>query len=74
MSSQSSPVSLYLHIPFCVTKCNYCDFNTYAGIEDLMPAYVSAVVDEIGMWGESVGERYSGADDILRGRYTFAVA
>ena len=56
MSSQSSPVSLYLHIPFCVTKCNYCDFNTYAGIEDLMPAYVSAVVDEIGMWGEALGK------------------
>ena len=56
MSSQSSLVSLYLHIPFCVTKCNYCDFNTYAGIEDLMPAYVSAVVDEIGMWGAALGK------------------
>ena len=56
MSSQGSPVSLYLHIPFCVTKCNYCDFNTYAGIEELMPAYVSAVVDEIEMWGEALGK------------------
>ena len=56
MSSQGPSVSLYLHIPFCVTKCNYCDFNTYAGIEDLMPAYVSAVVDEIGMWGEALGK------------------
>ncbi len=56
MSNQGSPVSLYLHIPFCVTKCNYCDFNTYAGIEELMPAYVSAVVDEIGMWGEALGK------------------
>ena len=56
MSSQDSPVSLYLHIPFCVTKCNYCDFNTYAGIEELMPAYVSAMVDEIGMWGEALGK------------------
>ena len=56
MFSQGSPVSLYLHIPFCVTKCNYCDFNTYAGIEDLMPAYVSAMVDEIAMWGEALGK------------------
>lgn len=45
-----------MHIPFCVTKCNYCDFNTYAGIEDLMPEYVSAVADEIGMWGEGLGD------------------
>ena len=55
MSNQPRRVSLYLHIPFCVTKCNYCDFNTYAGIEDLMPEYVSVVVDEIGMWGEGLG-------------------
>ena len=55
MSSQGPQVSLYLHIPFCVTKCNYCDFNTYAGIEELMPAYTSAMVDEIGMWGEGLG-------------------
>jgi oxygen-independent coproporphyrinogen-3 oxidase len=38
---------LYLHIPFCRTKCHYCDFNTYAGIEDLMPAYVAALGQEI---------------------------
>ncbi len=58
MSRQPRRVSLYLHIPFCVTKCNYCDFNTYAGIEDLMPEYVSAVVEEIAMWGEGLGEGY----------------
>ena len=56
MSRQQHRVSLYLHIPFCVTKCNYCDFNTYAGIEDLMPEYVSAMVEEIGMWGEGLGD------------------
>ena len=47
-------LGLYLHVPFCVTKCNYCDFNTYAGIEDLIPAYVDALVLEIGMWGRVV--------------------
>lgn len=39
--------SLYLHIPFCVHRCGYCDFNTYAGQEDLIPAYMDALAAEL---------------------------
>src|SRR6266545_402123 len=39
--------SLYFHIPFCTHRCAYCDFNTYAGQEDLIPAYVDALIREI---------------------------
>lgn len=39
--------SLYLHIPFCTHRCAYCDFNTYAGMEDQIPAYVQALCQEI---------------------------
>ncbi|MBI4759628.1 MAG: radical SAM family heme chaperone HemW [Chloroflexota bacterium] len=39
--------SLYIHIPFCTHRCAYCDFNTYAGQETLMPAYVNALIREI---------------------------
>ncbi len=49
------PIGLYVHIPFCATKCPYCDFNTYARIEDLMPAYAEALVAEIGLWGGALG-------------------
>lgn len=38
---------LYLHIPFCRAKCHYCDFNTYAGIEELIPAFVEALARQI---------------------------
>lgn len=42
-----TPISIYLHIPFCVHRCAYCDFNTYAGQEYLIPAYVDALIREI---------------------------
>lgn len=45
--SLARPAGLYLHIPFCRTKCHYCDFNTYAGLEDLIPAYVNALNREM---------------------------
>ena len=44
-------IALYAHIPFCQTKCPYCDFNTYAGLGHLIPPYLSALVAEIEAWG-----------------------
>ena len=51
-NNPKSPLALYIHIPFCETKCPYCDFNTYAGIEALVPSYVPALRKEIEIWGE----------------------
>jgi oxygen-independent coproporphyrinogen III oxidase len=39
--------SLYVHIPFCKHRCHYCDFNTYAGKESLIPDYVDALIREL---------------------------
>ena len=42
-----APFGIYLHVPFCVHKCRYCDFVTYAGRSNLIPAYVDALIGEI---------------------------
>jgi oxygen-independent coproporphyrinogen-3 oxidase len=43
-------LGLYVHIPFCSAKCGYCDFNSYAGQESLIPAYTQALLQEAEMW------------------------
>jgi oxygen-independent coproporphyrinogen III oxidase len=52
----SEDLSLYLHIPFCDTKCSYCDFNSYAGLESLIPAYTAALCTELRLWPARCGE------------------
>jgi oxygen-independent coproporphyrinogen-3 oxidase len=50
----TTPLSVYLHIPFCKHRCAYCDFNTYAGQEDSIPEYVNALIKEINFIGHQI--------------------
>ncbi|WP_058485389.1 radical SAM family heme chaperone HemW [Defluviitalea phaphyphila] len=45
-------ISLYIHIPFCKSKCYYCDFASYANKEESMEDYVLALVNEMRNYGE----------------------
>lgn len=52
-----APIGVYIHVPFCAHICPYCDFTTYAGKNDLVPAYVDAVVREIELRAGEAGNR-----------------
>ncbi|MEN6479358.1 MAG: radical SAM family heme chaperone HemW [Anaerolineales bacterium] len=38
-----APAGVYVHVPFCLAKCAYCDFSSYAGLAPHYDAYVDAV-------------------------------
>ncbi|MDO4837761.1 MAG: radical SAM family heme chaperone HemW [Clostridia bacterium] len=48
-------MELYIHIPFCLQKCRYCDFASYAGRASLMQPYVDAVLTEARIEAEHLG-------------------
>jgi len=46
-ADRAEPVGLYVHLPFCASKCAYCDFPSYAGQEARRGEYTAAVMEEI---------------------------
>ncbi|MCL2396488.1 MAG: radical SAM family heme chaperone HemW [Defluviitaleaceae bacterium] len=41
------PLSIYIHIPFCVTKCGYCDFLSFCGRLEAHEPYAEAIIADI---------------------------
>ena len=44
---------LYVHVPFCVSKCAYCDFYSLLGRQDSIESYVQSVLREAGAYPPS---------------------
>ena len=64
--AQLPPLALYAHLPWCVRKCPYCDFNSHErGSELPEKAYVAALVDDLdgllpSVWGRRIGSVFIG--------------
>lgn len=44
---ETAPRHCYVHVPYCLAKCPYCDFNSVAGRESEFSAYVEALLVEV---------------------------
>ena len=65
------PFGLYLHVPFCASRCGYCDFNTYLGAElgggALQEAYADTVLRELRLLREVLGDAAPQVDTVFVG-------
>ena len=52
-------LGIYIHIPFCASKCGYCDFYSLAGCDRLMPKYHNALLQHIRESGPQLREYYT---------------
>jgi putative oxygen-independent coproporphyrinogen III oxidase len=55
------PLGIYIHVPFCTTRCGYCDFNTYTAAElgsepgASRAGYIDAAIQELGIAARVLG-------------------
>src|SRR3954452_13865817 len=48
---------VYVHVPFCASRCGYCDFNTYTADEASQDGYLDAVLAELKLAAGQIGGR-----------------
>lgn len=54
-----SAAGMYIHIPFCISKCRYCDFYSLTNKKELMPEYTQRVKEAVEYYGEKYERQYN---------------
>ncbi|WP_406242272.1 radical SAM family heme chaperone HemW [Tissierella carlieri] len=49
-------LSLYIHIPFCISKCYYCDFSSFVNINHKIDDYIDSLIHELSLYKERISE------------------
>src|SRR5262245_21017016 len=62
-----APFSLYIHIPYCISKCPYCDFNSHVVAEIPEAAYTDTLLRELECYGADADWRGRTAQSIFFG-------
>lgn len=63
--TQSIPLSLYVHYPWCIQKCPYCDFNSHPSAQEDEAAYIDALIHQLEqtlpwVWGRPIESIFFG--------------
>ncbi|MCU1591448.1 MAG: hemN [Frankiales bacterium] len=61
------PFGVYVHVPFCVTRCGYCDFNTYTDLGGLQGSYAQTAIAEVRLAKRVLGDRAPLVDTVFVG-------
>jgi oxygen-independent coproporphyrinogen-3 oxidase len=51
------PFGVYVHVPFCLTRCGYCDFNTYTDLGGLQSTFAQTAIKELQLARRVLGDR-----------------
>lgn len=78
MEDKMKEISIYIHIPFCIRKCYYCDFTSFSNLNEKIPLYMNSLKTELELYREKL-LAYSiktifiggGTPSAIEGRYIY---